>query len=138
MSESGFPIKPVYDESDLPDQLASRLGAPGEYPYTRGVYGTMYTSRPWTMRQYAGFGTAAESNARYHHLLAAGTTGLSVADAMRQSMKLGLPKLRERLGKSEVLKPFTAAESRQAFGPDPEWDALEAEMARLPIKIEEE
>ncbi|GAA4458483.1 methylmalonyl-CoA mutase family protein [Phytohabitans houttuyneae] len=79
MSESGFPIKPIYDENDLPDQLASRLGAPGEYPYTRGVYRTMYTSRPWTMRQYAGFGTAAESNARYHQLLAAGTTGLSVA-----------------------------------------------------------
>jgi methylmalonyl-CoA mutase N-terminal domain/subunit len=79
MSESGLPIKPVYDESDLPDQLASRLGAPGEYPYTRGVYRTMYTSRPWTMRQYAGFGTATESNARYHQLLAAGTTGLSVA-----------------------------------------------------------
>ncbi|MFC0528121.1 acyl-CoA mutase large subunit family protein [Phytohabitans kaempferiae] len=79
MSESGFPIKPVYDENDLPDHLTTRLGAPGEYPYTRGVYGTMYTSRPWTMRQYAGFGTAAESNARYHQLLAAGTTGLSVA-----------------------------------------------------------
>ena len=53
--------------------------SPGEYPFTRGVYPTMYTTRPWTMRQYAGFGTAAESNARYHQLLAAGTTGLSVA-----------------------------------------------------------
>jgi methylmalonyl-CoA mutase N-terminal domain/subunit len=79
MSESGFPIKPVYDAADLPDDLDGRLGRPGEYPYTRGVYPTMYTSRPWTMRQYAGFGTAAESNARYHQLLAAGTTGLSVA-----------------------------------------------------------
>jgi methylmalonyl-CoA mutase, N-terminal domain len=78
-SESGFPIKPVYDASDLPEDLASRLGAPGEYPYTRGVYPSMYTSRPWTMRQYAGFGTAAESNARYHQLLTAGTMGLSVA-----------------------------------------------------------
>ncbi|MDR7280743.1 acyl-CoA mutase large subunit family protein [Catenuloplanes atrovinosus] len=77
--ESGFPIKPVYDESDLPPGLAERLGAPGAYPYTRGVYPTMYTTRPWTMRQYAGFGTAAESNARYHALLAAGTMGLSVA-----------------------------------------------------------
>ncbi|GAA4694858.1 acyl-CoA mutase large subunit family protein [Phytohabitans rumicis] len=79
MSESGFPIKPVYDAGDLPGDLASKLGEPGEYPYTRGVYRTMYTARPWTMRQYAGFGTAAESNARYHQLLAAGTTGLSVA-----------------------------------------------------------
>ncbi len=78
-SESGFVVKPVYGESDLPDDLAERLGAPGDYPYTRGVYPTMYTTRPWTMRQYAGFGTAAESNARYHQLIAAGTTGLSVA-----------------------------------------------------------
>jgi methylmalonyl-CoA mutase, N-terminal domain len=78
-SESGFVVKPVYGESDLPDDLTERLGGPGDYPYTRGVYPTMYTTRPWTMRQYAGFGTAAESNARYHQLIAAGTTGLSVA-----------------------------------------------------------
>ncbi|HWG98007.1 MAG TPA: methylmalonyl-CoA mutase family protein [Pilimelia sp.] len=78
-SESGFTIKPVYERADLPTDLDERLGAPGAYPYTRGVYPTMYTSRPWTMRQYAGFGTAAESNARYRQLLAAGTTGLSVA-----------------------------------------------------------
>ncbi|HEX6870959.1 MAG TPA: methylmalonyl-CoA mutase family protein [Micromonosporaceae bacterium] len=75
--ESGFEIKPVYDTA--PAELAERLGDPGSYPFTRGVYPTMYTTRPWTMRQYAGFGTAAESNARYHALLAAGTTGLSVA-----------------------------------------------------------
>jgi methylmalonyl-CoA mutase N-terminal domain/subunit len=79
-SESGLPIEPVYG----PDALAGwdpavRLGRPGEYPYTRGVYPTMYTGRPWTMRQYAGFGTARESNERYHELTAAGTTGLSVA-----------------------------------------------------------
>ncbi|WP_213453008.1 acyl-CoA mutase large subunit family protein [Rhizomonospora bruguierae] len=79
MSESGFPIKPVYGSGDLPADLEQRLATPGEYPYTRGVYPTMYTSRPWTMRQYAGFGTAAESNARYHELLAHGTAGLSVA-----------------------------------------------------------
>ncbi len=78
-SESGFPIKGVYTADDLPGDLDSRLGAPGEFPYTRGVYPTMYTSRPWTMRQYAGFGTATESNARYHQLLRAGTMGLSVA-----------------------------------------------------------
>jgi len=81
-SESGFPIKPVYRAEDLPDGpegLAKRLGEPGEYPFTRGVYPTMYTQRPWTMRQYAGFGTAAESNARYRALRSAGTTGLSVA-----------------------------------------------------------
>ncbi|MGH8827717.1 MAG: acyl-CoA mutase large subunit family protein [Jiangellaceae bacterium] len=79
-TESGLPIEPVYG----PDALAGwdphvQLGEPGGYPFTRGVYPTMYTGRPWTMRQYAGFGTAAESNRRYHHLVAAGTGGLSVA-----------------------------------------------------------
>ncbi|MEV0717333.1 methylmalonyl-CoA mutase family protein [Asanoa sp. NPDC050611] len=78
-TESGFPVKPVYDQSDLPGDTDKRIGRPGEYPYTRGVYPTMYTSRPWTMRQYAGFGTATESNARYHQLLEHGTMGLSVA-----------------------------------------------------------
>jgi methylmalonyl-CoA mutase N-terminal domain/subunit len=76
-AESGFPIKPVYGPADVPADAG--IEEPGEYPYTRGVYPTMYTKRPWTMRQYAGFGTAAESNARYHQLLAAGTMGLSVA-----------------------------------------------------------
>src|SRR3954447_4612275 len=79
-SESGFPIEPVYDASSLEGwDAAERLGAPGEFPYTRGVYPSMYTGRPWTIRQYAGFGTARESNERYHQLVAAGTTGLSVA-----------------------------------------------------------
>src|SRR6266436_5005817 len=80
MSESGVPIQPVYE----PDSLrgfdpARELAEPGEYPFTRGIYPTMYLTRPWTMRQYAGFSTAAESNRRYHQLIAAGTTGLSVA-----------------------------------------------------------
>lgn len=79
-TESGLPIEPVYAAEALDGWDATRqLGEPGAYPYTRGVYPTMYTGRPWTMRQYAGFGTAAESNARYKQLLAAGTTGLSVA-----------------------------------------------------------
>src|SRR5437868_9966741 len=55
------------------------LGLPGQFPYTRGIQPTMYRGRLWTMRQYAGFGTAAESNARYRYLLAQGVTGLSVA-----------------------------------------------------------
>jgi methylmalonyl-CoA mutase, N-terminal domain len=76
-AESGFEIQPVYRPQDVPTDAP--IGEPGEFPYTRGVYPTMYTRRPWTMRQYAGFGTAAESNARYHQLLAAGTMGLSVA-----------------------------------------------------------
>jgi methylmalonyl-CoA mutase, N-terminal domain len=79
-SESGFPIEPVYDAAALSGWDAdAQLGRPGEFPYTRGVYPSMYTGRPWTIRQYAGFGTARESNERYHQLVAAGSTGLSVA-----------------------------------------------------------
>src|SRR5450631_814875 len=80
MSESGFPVDPVYDASKLTDfQPEAKLGRPGEYPFTRGVYPRMYVDRPWTMRQYAGFATAQESNRRYRELIEAGTTGLSVA-----------------------------------------------------------
>jgi len=80
LSESGLPIEAVYG----PEALArwdpvTQLGEPGAFPYTRGVYPSMYTGRPWTMRQYAGFGTAVESNRRYHQLIAAGSSGLSVA-----------------------------------------------------------
>ncbi|MFL6101174.1 MAG: methylmalonyl-CoA mutase [Actinomycetales bacterium] len=79
-TESGQELRPVYGPADLagfdPDQS---LGRPGSYPFTRGPYASMYTGRPWTMRQYAGFGTAKESNARYHQLVKAGTGGLSVA-----------------------------------------------------------
>ena len=79
-SESGLPIQAVYGPDALADwDPAQRLGEPGEFPFTRGVYPSMYTGRPWTMRQYAGFGTAAESNERYHRLVEAGTGGLSVA-----------------------------------------------------------
>ncbi|MFJ6861893.1 acyl-CoA mutase large subunit family protein [Streptomyces werraensis] len=79
-SESGLPIEPVYVPGALADwDAAEKLGEPGQYPYTRGVYPSMYTGRPWTMRQYAGFGTATESNARYKQLIANGTMGLSVA-----------------------------------------------------------
>ncbi|NJC71468.1 methylmalonyl-CoA mutase [Planosporangium thailandense] len=79
-SESGLPIAPVYDESSRNGfDPEAKLGEPGKYPFTRGVYPTMYTGKPWTMRQYAGFGTAKESNERYHQLVKAGTGGLSVA-----------------------------------------------------------
>lgn len=77
-TESGLPIDAVYDAPPAGFD-AGRLGEPGAYPYTRGVYPSMYTGRPWTMRQYAGFGTARESNARYKELVANGTGGLSVA-----------------------------------------------------------
>ncbi len=79
-SESDLPIQPVYAAPDLDGFDAdTKLGVPGGYPFTRGVYPTMYTGKPWTMRQYAGFGTAKESNERYLELVANGTGGLSVA-----------------------------------------------------------
>jgi methylmalonyl-CoA mutase N-terminal domain/subunit len=77
---SGIPLEPVYKAEDLPNWNPERdLGFPGQYPFTRGVYPTMYRGRLWTMRQYAGFGAAAESNERYRYLLSRGQTGLSVA-----------------------------------------------------------
>src|SRR6516162_5740174 len=68
--------------------MTDRLGKPGQYPYTRGIYPDMYRRRLWTMRQYAGFGTAEESNRRYHYLRSQGTTGLSVAFDLPTQMGL--------------------------------------------------
>jgi len=79
-TESGIEVKPLYKPDDLEGfDYAERLGDPGEYPYTRGPYPTMYRGRSWTMRQYAGFGTAKETNARFKYLTENGQTGLSVA-----------------------------------------------------------
>ncbi|HEY9479354.1 MAG TPA: methylmalonyl-CoA mutase family protein, partial [Gemmatimonadaceae bacterium] len=78
-SPSGIDIKPVYHPSDVEGEYGGELGEPGEFPFTRGVQPLMYRSRLWTMRQYAGFGTAAETNERFRLLLEAGQTGLSVA-----------------------------------------------------------
>jgi methylmalonyl-CoA mutase, N-terminal domain len=80
LTASGIPTKGTYRPEDTRDLDYGRdLGDPGAFPYTRGVYGSMYRGRHWTMRQYAGFATAAESNARYKYLLEQGQTGLSVA-----------------------------------------------------------
>jgi methylmalonyl-CoA mutase, N-terminal domain len=80
ITTSSAPIDRLYTPLDLPDfNYADELGFPGEYPYTRGVHATMYRSRPWTMRMFAGFGTAEETNARFRYLLSQGQTGLSVA-----------------------------------------------------------
>jgi len=76
---SGIPAEPVYTNGDVKAGVEERLGLPGEFPFTRGVQPTMYRARFWTMRQYAGFGSAEESNRRYHYLLKSGQTGLSVA-----------------------------------------------------------
>jgi methylmalonyl-CoA mutase N-terminal domain/subunit len=78
-SPSGLPIEPVYRPGDDAADYARDLGDPGQFPFTRGVQPTMYRGRLWTMRQYAGFGTAAETNRRFRLLLDAGQTGLSVA-----------------------------------------------------------
>ncbi|MFM9164378.1 MAG: methylmalonyl-CoA mutase [Solirubrobacterales bacterium] len=76
-TDSGIEVKPLYDAADLPGEL--ELGEPGEFPYTRGVHPEMYRSRQWTMRQYAGYASAKESNERYRYLLSRGGTGLSMA-----------------------------------------------------------
>jgi methylmalonyl-CoA mutase, N-terminal domain len=81
---SDEPIEPLYTADDLP--APERLGFPGEFPYTRGVYPSMYRGRLWTMRQFAGFGTAEETNERFHYLLDHGQTGLSTAFDMPSLM----------------------------------------------------
>ena len=81
---SGEPIAPLYTADDLPDP--GQIGLPGEYPYTRGVYPSMYRGRLWTMRQFAGFGTAEETNERFRYLLDHGQTGLSTAFDMPSLM----------------------------------------------------
>ena len=78
-TESSIQVERVYTPPDPPTDYVSDLGFPGQYPFTRGVQPTMYRGRFWTMRQYAGFGSAAETNARYKYLLEQGQTGLSVA-----------------------------------------------------------
>src|ERR671921_79802 len=81
---SGEEVKPLYTAADLPD--LEQIGVPGQYPYTRGVYESMYRGRLWTMRQFAGFGTAEETNERFRYLLDHGQTGLSTAFDMPSLM----------------------------------------------------
>ncbi|MEN9791599.1 MAG: hypothetical protein RLZZ63_1257, partial [Gemmatimonadota bacterium] len=86
LSPSGIPIAPVYRPATAP--VPESLGEPGAFPFTRGVQPTMYRGRLWTMRQYAGFGTAQETNARFKLLLEAGQTGLSTAFDLPTQMGL--------------------------------------------------
>src|SRR5690349_17687673 len=83
---SGEPIRALYTEADLPSDPDASIGLPGEFPFTRGVYPSMYRGRLWTMRQFAGFGTAEETNKRFHYLLDHGQTGLSTAFDMPSLM----------------------------------------------------
>jgi methylmalonyl-CoA mutase, N-terminal domain len=78
-TDSGIEIKQLYTEEDVADGLPERLGEPGDYPFTRGIHPDMYRSRRWTMRQYAGYATAQETNQRFHYLIEHGSTGLSMA-----------------------------------------------------------
>src|ERR1700742_2547227 len=84
---SGEPIAPLYGPGDVGPH-EERIGAPGEFPYTRGIYPSMYRGRLWTMRQFAGFGTPEETNERFHYLLEHGQTGLSTAFDMPSLMGL--------------------------------------------------
>ena len=84
------PLKPVYGPDDVrSDRWRDDLGEPGAFPFTRGVHREMYRTRHWTMRQYAGFGSAAETNKRYRFLLEQGQTGLSVAFDLPTQMEIG-------------------------------------------------
>ena len=78
-TDSGIEVKPLYTEDDVPADLEERLGDPGEYPFTRGIHERMYRDRRWTMRQYAGYASAKETNERFHYLIRNGSTGLSMA-----------------------------------------------------------
>ena len=104
-TDSGIPVQVVYGPADLAGfDPATALGEPGADPFTRGIYPTMYRGRPWTMRQYAGFGSAAETNARFRYLLDHGQTGLSVAfdlDLQGYNQEKGanfFRQVRERIG----------------------------------------
>jgi methylmalonyl-CoA mutase, N-terminal domain len=85
---SGVPIKPLYTPEDVEGDFEEKLGYPGEYPYTRGVYPNMYRGRLWTIRQFAGFGSAEETNQRFKYLIENGQNGLSVAFDMPTLMGL--------------------------------------------------
>ncbi len=78
-TDSGIEVKPLYTKDDVPADLDERLGDPGEYPFTRGIHERMYRDRRWTMRQYAGYASAKETNERFHYLIRNGSTGLSMA-----------------------------------------------------------
>ena len=78
-TDSGIEVEHVYSEEDVKPGLGERLGDPGGYPFTRGIHPDMYRGRKWTMRQYAGYATATETNQRFRYLIEHGSTGLSMA-----------------------------------------------------------
>ena len=114
---SDMPVDPLYTAEDVAsDAEEARIGLPGEYPYTRGVHASMYRGRLWTMRQFAGFGTAADTNARFHFLLGQGQTGLSTAFDMPTLMGYDAdhPRARGEVGR-EGVAVSTLDDARQLF-----------------------
>src|SRR5436305_9543069 len=95
-TDSGIEVKTVYHDADVPPELPERLGEPGEHPYTRGIHPDMYRRQLWTMRQYAGYASAKESNARYRYLLEHGSTGLSMAFDLPTQLGLDSDDVRSR------------------------------------------
>ncbi|MBI2014102.1 MAG: methylmalonyl-CoA mutase family protein [Candidatus Rokubacteria bacterium] len=120
-SLSGIPVEPLYTPEDLEGTTyADRLGHPGEYPFTRGVYPTMYRGRLWTMRMFAGFGRPEDTNARFKYLLAQGQTGLSTAFDMPALMGYDAdhPRARGEVGK-EGVSVSTLADFERLFADIP-------------------
>jgi methylmalonyl-CoA mutase, N-terminal domain len=120
-SLSGLPLAPVYTPDDLPDwRYDERLGLPGQYPFTRGVYPTMYRGRLWTMRMFAGFGRPEDTNARFKYLLEQGQTGLSTAFDMPALMGYDAdhPRARGEVGK-EGVSISTLADMERLFADIP-------------------
>jgi methylmalonyl-CoA mutase, N-terminal domain len=113
---SDMPVDPLYTSEDVAPDLDERIGLPGEYPYTRGVYPSMYRGRLWTMRQFAGFGTASDTNSRFHFLLGQGQTGLSTAFDMPTLMGYDAdhPRARGEVGR-EGVAVSTLDDARQLF-----------------------
>ena len=96
-SLSGLPLPPLATPADVTGSYEDKLGYPGQYPFTRGVYPTMYRGRLWTMRMFAGFGRPEDTNARFKYLLEQGQTGLSTAFDMPALMEIGRASCRERV-----------------------------------------
>src|SRR3990172_9209431 len=105
VTASGRPVHRVYDPTDVAELDYERdLGQPGEYPFTRGVHATGYRGKPWTMRMFAGFGSAEETNARFKYLLTQGVSGLSIAFDLPTLMgyDTGAPQAEGEFGKCGV------------------------------------
>jgi methylmalonyl-CoA mutase N-terminal domain/subunit len=113
---SDMEVEPLYTADDLPGEADARIGLPGEFPYTRGVYPSMYRGRLWTMRQFAGFGTAEDTNARFRFLLGQGQSGLSTAFDMPTLMGYDAdhPRARGEVGR-EGVAVSSLADTRTLF-----------------------